>query len=415
LITRNSWRWLLALVSLAIALVTLTPADVPDDALARTPWWCLVCGDQGIVDVLLNVLLFIPFGITLRGSGAPIRSLGAVGLAVTILIECAQGLVIPGRDPSLSDVLTNTTGAVVGAWLMPFGPRILAPAPRLAAGITLAATALFLIQATGSAVLFRPAPISSPTYETQWSQVFPGTVPFRGEVISAEAMGLPLPPGRIDSTESLIKRLSTPPTFVSVEVEGAAGVRARAQIVALHDGDANIITWFNQNRCTIEFRLRLAPATFRLNYPAVATLIPCDLEANRLRIEGRMTHRALSVFVTDLASGQVWSSTLSAGPNLAWSYLIPGYRAYHQKNWPSGAWVMMWVAVLGYFARFGQRLWWVAVPGGAVFVALVLLPATLGLVPVSLIEWAGAAFGGAAGCAAAQWIRRRERRVETAG
>ena len=56
-----------------ILVATLIPAPERALAVAATPFLCLVCGEQGSVDVVLNVLLFIPFALGLRWSGVGIR------------------------------------------------------------------------------------------------------------------------------------------------------------------------------------------------------------------------------------------------------------------------------------------------------------------------------------------------------
>lgn len=65
--------------------------------------------------LLLNVLLFVPVGATLalltRWSWWRIALVAALGSAV---VELAQGTVVD-RDASLSDVVTNCLGALLGA------------------------------------------------------------------------------------------------------------------------------------------------------------------------------------------------------------------------------------------------------------------------------------------------------------
>lgn len=77
-------------------------------------------------DVIVNVLLFVPFGIwTVRALA------GRLSVAVRILLVCAAGFTLsacaesiqflaPGRFSTVADLLTNTTGSAIGAW---FGVR----------------------------------------------------------------------------------------------------------------------------------------------------------------------------------------------------------------------------------------------------------------------------------------------------
>src|SRR3712207_2032131 len=89
----------LALAFVAVATLTPTPGTPP------TPPTCIVCGRVGGVDVLLNVLLFVPLGLGLRLAGlSRWRALALAGLT-TLGIESLQFAVVTGRDASLSDLL----------------------------------------------------------------------------------------------------------------------------------------------------------------------------------------------------------------------------------------------------------------------------------------------------------------------
>ncbi|MEI2720453.1 MAG: VanZ family protein [Gemmatimonadales bacterium] len=111
---------LLVLVSLAvIALTTLRANPSQLDRVAETAWTCLVCGDAGTTDVLLNLLLFAPLGVGLRWRG---WSGGRAVLAIcllTLAIEGTQAFALAGRDATISDVLANSLGGAIGWWGWP--------------------------------------------------------------------------------------------------------------------------------------------------------------------------------------------------------------------------------------------------------------------------------------------------------
>jgi VanZ family protein len=72
-------------------------------------------------DILLNVLLYIPLGLTaamvfLRRHSRAASALGAIAaaFAVSLSVEMLQAFT-PQRDPSLLDVLTNVLGGILGA------------------------------------------------------------------------------------------------------------------------------------------------------------------------------------------------------------------------------------------------------------------------------------------------------------
>ena len=95
----------LAIVVFAlICVATLTPAPgapVPGDV------WCIACGEMGALDLLANIVMFVPFGFALMlATDRPWLSV-AVCVATTVMVESLQIRIIVGRDASLGDVLAN--------------------------------------------------------------------------------------------------------------------------------------------------------------------------------------------------------------------------------------------------------------------------------------------------------------------
>lgn len=133
---------LAALAAVVIGVVTLTPQPV-GHAVAFGPT-CLVCGEMGGADVIANVLLFLPLGAGLALAGLPWRRALLAGALVSLGIETVQLLAIPGRYATLSDVLTNTTGAALGAALAAHRRAWLRPGPRTAPRLVLLAAAAFV-------------------------------------------------------------------------------------------------------------------------------------------------------------------------------------------------------------------------------------------------------------------------------
>lgn len=73
-----------------------------------------------LIELLANVVLFVPFGLTLK-LRFPALSLGrvaAISFALSFVIETLQLLLASGRVANVTDVLTNTLGGVLGAALL---------------------------------------------------------------------------------------------------------------------------------------------------------------------------------------------------------------------------------------------------------------------------------------------------------
>lgn len=121
-----SGAWLALLLVLLLAVVlTLTPA-APDQGLSDFHESLgrlvsrLTLGQTDVsveeAEAFANVLLFVPIGLLLRLALPRAWSslLLAMATAGSLGIEVVQYLLLPGRTPSLVDVLTNGGGTAIG-------------------------------------------------------------------------------------------------------------------------------------------------------------------------------------------------------------------------------------------------------------------------------------------------------------
>jgi glycopeptide antibiotics resistance protein len=76
-----------------------------------------------IAELVGNVLIFIPFGLALRWRFSSLGMLQAGGIALlfSVAVEILQALTGGGRWPESTDVITNTTGGLIGAALAGIG------------------------------------------------------------------------------------------------------------------------------------------------------------------------------------------------------------------------------------------------------------------------------------------------------
>ncbi len=116
--TRSLGALLTALTLAGIALGTLFPAPHLSPAAALTPFWCLVCGDVGLTDVIQNIFFFVPLGISLALLGLRWRRATLIGALVAVTVELLQLFFVVGRDASLSDLITNALGTALGAGIL---------------------------------------------------------------------------------------------------------------------------------------------------------------------------------------------------------------------------------------------------------------------------------------------------------
>jgi hypothetical protein len=214
---------------------------------------CVICGDRGTADAILNVVLFAPLGLGL-GLLLGVRPLALVLAGVLSgLIETAQVL-IPGRDPSLGDLLFNTLGAAVGLALVGFLPKALrlegSSAVRAALG--LAAVAAAIVLATGRAV--QPS-LPRATYYGQWTPDLRHLGRYDGHVLRAAVADTPIGPGRLDDGPRVRDLLIA---GAPIEVEAVAGtaVNRLAPVLAVFDDGQEEIVLIGVDREDLVFRLR---------------------------------------------------------------------------------------------------------------------------------------------------------------
>ena len=81
------------------------------------PGWL---SSRALWELVMNVLLFVPLGIlgALAFPGWSLVRWAVLGLGLSLVIELFQGVLLPARDASASDLATNTAGMVVGAALV---------------------------------------------------------------------------------------------------------------------------------------------------------------------------------------------------------------------------------------------------------------------------------------------------------
>src|SRR5689334_8868649 len=157
----------IALVALAlgvIAALTLGPSPGP----ISTPSACIICGDNGAEDFVLNVLLFVPYGFALRLVTPKRRYVIATVVATTLIVETLQATVIPGRDSTLGDVLSNTIGGAVGLWIGEQWRVLLVPTASTARRLVIAAIVAWAGQLILGGVLSRPS-LTAPPYWGEWA------------------------------------------------------------------------------------------------------------------------------------------------------------------------------------------------------------------------------------------------------
>jgi VanZ family protein len=171
-------------VLLVIAAVTLTPST----SYSELPFGCVICGSLGGLDFALNVVLFLPLGMTLYLAW---RRPGPVIMAtviVTLSIELAQWRLLPGRDASLGDLVANTLGGALGLLLGRYAPAGFSLSGRKGQLMSGAVACLVAGVIWLGSWLIVPIPARWVFY-VQWALPQPHLDPFPGVVLSTSVNG----------------------------------------------------------------------------------------------------------------------------------------------------------------------------------------------------------------------------------
>lgn len=362
---------------------------------------CLVCGERGIADVLVNILLFLPFGAALAAGGVSLLRCGLAAAFLSASVEFAQ-VWIPGRDPSLGDVASNVLGGGLGAVLVATAPYWLRPPRAQAARLSWAAALASAAVCYGTGWLLTPAPPES-QYIDLWTPKLAHVELYRGRVLDAMIGEVRIPAGPIANSAAVREALRSSEGF-SLRVRAVAGPRTAAvsALVAVFDQNRREILLLGADRDDLMFRLRTRAITWRLDQPdirlvsALRAVAPGD--SLDVTVHGRRGRYAVTVNSSGVGA---LGFTVGSG----WALLMyPQSLAPWLKALLSLAWVAaLWVPA-GFWARTRRDGW---VTGAALVAALLGAPAVTPLRATPFLQWATAGLGALAGAVARRAIARR--------
>ena len=377
---------------LVIAFATLRPGG---PRFRPAPGWtCLICGATGGVDIALNIFLFIPLGVGLRLRGASIRRAVATAFLVSLSVELWQNFVVSGRDPSISDVLTNTTGGALGATITTFAGLWLFPTARRATALALAGLAMLAVILTATAVGLQPS-IEPRLYYAQIEPRDGNPGPFSGRLLSTAVNGRPvLYEGELQDPDS------TPwPVFtdgrLQLDVALVPGPRlVRAPIVRITNSRWEAAALL-QERDALVFRARTRARDARLVTPGLAMngVLPRTPVASpdTLHVHALLERHGLRVDLT--RAGKEESFQLPFRVALGWFFVLPYFTPAHQYViWLSAGWLAALLVPIGFWSARAPLGVGVAVLAAAVGL-LILLPLIAHLSSTAPLEWAGVALG----------------------
>ena len=382
------WPWIaLASIATVIAVVTLTPSYplAPGEFTG-----CMFCGQRWLADLLRNVILFIPLGAALASVHRPASATRAMVIAAlaSALIEFAQ-VGIPGRDPSVSDLIANTLGGILGVGAVQTFRSWTAPPAPAAGLLAIGAALLFGSILAGTGKLWQPS-LTKSVYWVEWTPVLEHLEPYHGRLVSASLDSIPLMPGddpaRV-TIEAFLRGAPIDPPATSprpasseMRLQAIAGPPPGtvAPLFAIHDRLHREIILIGADRGDLVLRFRTRASALELDQPdirarnALRDVRPGD----RLTIQVRSAGRGLYCLGSDAQPSCTHGFSVGSG----WAGLLfPRLRAAWAQRLLDGLWLAALAFPVGLWARRDALS---AVAPGILVVSLWLIPELSGLHPV---------------------------------
>lgn len=389
------WLALLILCMGAIFSVTLVPTSTQS---AAAFFECLVCGQRGVADVILNVILFMPLGMLAALAFGVDRRVVLGGFLLSTGIEAAQ-FFIPGRDASSGDMLFNTVGTMLGVALIATRAHWLRPTPtgRRALAWTFALLVPALVALTAS--LLRPELPRSTWYIT-WNPDLGHLEVYAGEVLGSRVGDV-----IIDGTEraSPARRDSLRAALLAgdeiiVHATSARRPAALAGLLTIYDQDRREMLLVGIDRNDLVLRYRQVSELFRvqkqdIRWPGILAdhAIGDTLVLSVSRSAGNHC----------LAVNDVQRCGLGLDPSEMWALMVQLSRF---PEWMIGlvrvGWTFALSAFVGFYARTRALTLLGAISLAVAFIGIPALDEYLLRTP-----WQ-AMVSGAAGFAAGRWLAR---------
>ena len=263
-----------ALTVIAILLLTLWPLPEQAYQASLSPVSCLVCGDQGMQDVLQNVLLLVPLGFFLGLAGARPSRAALAGLTLSLIVETLQYFLVSGRDAAVSDIITNTAGSALGAGLAPHSASLLWPGRRAAAGLGFLTTLVW-----SGLWLFGGWALEGDIGAGQWRGRFPGDLPdapaLSGVAVQANINGAPLGLAPATLPLEVEQRFGRDSFELRVVIQPGPPVAWRENVVTIidvtpsrHEGNNRLVMTLNRVGALALLSYRINAARVRLRTPS---------------------------------------------------------------------------------------------------------------------------------------------------
>ena len=334
----------------------------------------------------------MPLGVALVVAGFSWHRAVALAALTTLGIELLQMKVIVGRDASLGDLLANTLGAALGAFLAARWRQFVTPGASQARRLALAYAVTLLWIWTGTAWSLGPAFPQGTLWFGAWAPELDNFERFLGRPLTVNAGGeLLLPGGPVLDQQRLEDAISARPTmaFRATLGERPSGLAPIGLIVAEWHGNVMLL---GQDRQDLAFGLAMRAAIVRLRTPTVYLRnglagAPGDT------VEGEGALRNGTFELRSRLGGQELSRHLPLSASWGWSLITPWESVLGEEVHSLTAfWIIGLIAILAYWSVLagGGSL---VIPPVTVLLLLGAVPRAAGFPPAHWTEWMAALIG----------------------
>jgi glycopeptide antibiotics resistance protein len=372
----------------------------------------VVCGPLAGVDILLNTLLFVPLGVGLNLCGLSLWKAVLICFALSLSIETTQAFIATGRDATLSDILTNTSGGAIGFWSARTAPTWLAPSRKTAAWLAAIWGAIWLLIQIVSTYSFSPS-LSPSQYYGQIARQRGGREMFHGQVDSARIDTIAIPNGAFADSRSIRQLLLNGTPIVAV-VRLAEPTPNFASIIRVADDKQRGIVSIAEQGDRLVFSIRTGASNLRLREPAfgmpgvfTGARPPADSAAETLVMSARFNDGTVQLAAQTRSAHR--ELNLSPRAALAWTVLLP-FHGHLESGGMERVATFLWTSVLliplGYWAATLARqlervpaFSLMAVLAALLAAGLILVPAAFALRGATPLDWIAAVSGVGIGAA----------------
>lgn len=394
----------------ALTLTSQAPGKVPD-------FFCMLCDERWLVDVVLNVLLFLPLGVGLERWGMSARRAFLISVVLSTVVEFLQATVVTGRDPSFRDIATNSTGGWLGAALTHSWRDWVWPEASRRRCFALAMGTLWPTVIVATLWSLQPS-ISNSRYFGHYAPTDSGLPEFRGKILKMTFRGSPLPRGAFTDQVGVAEAFRARQAWLTATVSEAPTIAWPATIVAIVDQREREALTLSQSGADLLCHVRLRSEDLGLNSPILRLndALTNGESETPIEIEGGLLGATIAVVAR--RGINVSRIEVPLTPGAGWMLLYP-----FDVTTPAVAAVLglLWMMVITVPLQYLWSLWAIMerrsvgfrlLPLFLAVVVVVVGPPAFGAASATIFEITGVAVGLIAGDRLAQLAKALAQRTK---